>query len=103
MHHHRTTWNFVSAPLGDGYSGPQTYAESSETLRTSDGRVTVGCWRYDGRLESANTMQNHQVWVVTRGKARIEIDGQAMDLVVGSAVCFEAPYGPKIVEAGEGF
>lgn len=103
MHGHRKTWTFVPEPLGNGYSGPETYFGSAETLSTRDGRVSLGSWRYDGRLESANTMQNHQVWVVTRGKAKIEIDGDTMDLVQGSAVLFDAPYGPKVVHAEDGF
>ncbi|GEM_PF-567933 len=103
MHAHRTSWTFAHAPLGAGYAGPDTYEEAAETLKTRDGRVTVGSWRYTGRLESANTMQNHQVWVVTHGRAKIEIAGETLDVVQGSAVCFDAPYGPKIVHAEQGF
>lgn len=103
MHSHRKSWTFVAEPLGKGYSGPETYFGSSETLSTRDGRVSLGSWRYDGRLDSANTMQNHQVWVVTRGRAMIEIDGDKMELVQGSAVLFDAPYGPKVVHAEDGF
>ena len=48
-------------------------------------------------------MRNHQIWVVTQGSATIEIEGETMKLAVGSAVCFEAPYGPKVVTASQGF
>lgn len=103
MHAHRTHWTFVPSPLGAGYSGPETYAESAETITTRDGRALVGSWRYDGRLDSANIMQNHQIWVVVHGRARVEIEGEVLELVEGSAVLFDAPYGPKIVEAANGF
>lgn len=103
MHRHQKSWTYVPEPLGEGYSGPETYFGSAETLTTRDGRVSIGSWRYEGRLESANTMQNHQIWVVTRGRATIEIDGATMELVRGSAVLFDAPYGPKVVRAEEGF
>lgn len=103
MQHHILHWEFDPAPLSSGYSGPETYQESRQTLSTSDGRVSLGGWRYDGRLQSSHTMQNHQIWVVVAGTARVEIDGETIPLTTGSAICFEAPYGPKVVEASDGF
>lgn len=103
MHHHVVRWTYAPEPIGPGYSGPDTYGGSTVSLATADGQVALGAWRYDGRLVSENTMANHQVWVVIKGAATIEIEGETMALVVGSAVCFEAPYGPKIVEASDGF
>jgi hypothetical protein len=103
VHHHVTIWEFAPKPLGSGYIGPETYAESIQSIATADGRVSLGAWRYNGRLESALTMQNHQIWVITKGSAKVEIDGDKLDLTVGSAVCFEAPYGPKVLNASDGF
>ena len=103
MHHHVTTWEFEPKPLGAGYSGPETYAESKQSITTADGRVSLGAWRYEGRLNSSLAMRNHQIWVVIQGSATIEIEGETMELTVGSAVCFEAPYGPKVVEASPAF
>lgn len=103
MQHHIVRWEFDLAPLSPGYSGPETYQESRQTISTSDGRVSLGSWRYDGRLESSLTMKNHQIWVVQAGCARVEMDGETVHLAAGSVICFEAPYGPKVVEASEGF
>lgn len=103
MHHHVVRWAYAHQPIGPGYSGPDTYGESTVSLATADGQVSLGAWRYDGRLVSENTMGKHQIWVVIRGSAAVEIEGERMELVAGSAVCFEAPYGPKIVEARDGF
>jgi hypothetical protein len=98
-----TSWSFEPKELGAGYRGPETYQESAETIATADGQVQIGAWRYDGRLESSLSMQAHQIWVITAGKAQIEIAGETMHLTAGSAVCFEAPYGPKVLEASDGF
>lgn len=103
MQHHILQWEFDSKPLGSGYAGPETYQESRQTISTGDGRVSIGSWCYDGRLQSSNTMQNHQIWVVQAGCARVEMDGKSVHLTAGSVICFEAPYGPKVVEASEGF
>ena len=97
------TWEFDSKPIGRGYAGPDTYEESTRSISTSDGQVSVGAWRYEGTLQSSLTMQSHQIWVVIEGDARIEHEGASVHVVKGSAICFEAPYGPKIVEASDGF
>lgn len=103
MHHHIKTWAFEPKAIGSGYSGPETYQESTQTIATSDGQIALGAWRYEGRLSSSLTMQKHQIWVVTGGTADIEIEGDLIRLTEGSAICFEAPYGPKVVQASEGF
>ena len=103
MHHHVTAWHFENQPIGKGYKGPDTYEESRESIKTADGQVAIGAWRYDGKLESSLSMTAHQIWVVIKGRARIAIAGDTMNVVPGSVVCFEAPYGPKVLEASEGF
>lgn len=103
MHHHIKTWDFDRQPIGNGYAGPDTYEESRQSITTADGQVAIGAWRYDGTLQSSLSMSAHQTWVVIRGRARITIAGDTMELVPGSVVCFEAPYGPKVVEASDGF
>jgi hypothetical protein len=103
MQHHVARWTYQRKPLGAGYSGPETYEESTETMTTGDGQVAVGSWRYDGKLSSSNAMNAHQIWVVTAGSARVEMDGVVSTLAAGSAICFEAPYGPKVVTASDDF
>lgn len=90
------------SPLGPGYAGPETYREAT-VAATTDGALMIGVWAYDGRLVSENAGEAHQAWLVLEGELTVEQGDERTAARAGELMLFEAPYGPKIVEASPDF
>lgn len=97
-----TTAPLTPAPLGPGYVGPETY-RGATLAATADGALTFGVWAYDGRLVSENAGEAHQAWLVLEGELTVSLGDEVLRASAGDLVLFEAPYGPKTVEASPGF
>jgi uncharacterized cupin superfamily protein len=88
--------------LRPGYSGPETHRDAT-VAESGDGGLTIGVWSYDGELVSENPGEAHQAWLVLAGELTVRMDGEELTASEGDLVFFEAPYGPKTLEASDGF
>jgi hypothetical protein len=91
-----------AAPLGAGYSGPETYRDLT-AFTSSDGVLSIGVWSYEGVLQSSNPGATHQLWFLLSGEAKITMDDNTVHASAGDVVAFEAPYPAKTVEASADF